>query len=44
MESVALSARRHPSGEWVEVETAGWAPPGEEAPLRFDVPVGNELG
>ena len=22
---------------------AGWAPPGEEAPLRFDVPIGTEL-
>ena len=43
MESVALSARQHPSGDWVEVETCGWAPPGEEAPLRFDVPIGTEL-
>jgi two-component system, OmpR family, sensor histidine kinase KdpD len=43
MESVALSARRHPSGEWVEVESVGWAPRGEEAPLRFDVPIGAEL-
>jgi two-component system sensor histidine kinase KdpD len=43
MESVALSVRRHPSGELAEVETAGWAPPGEEAPLRFDVPIGTEL-
>jgi two-component system sensor histidine kinase KdpD len=43
MESVTLSAREHPSGEWVEVESAGWAPPGEEAPLRFDVPIGTEL-
>jgi two-component system sensor histidine kinase KdpD len=43
MESVALSARRHPSGEWAEVETAGWAPRGEEAPLRFDIPIGTEL-
>lgn len=43
MESVALKAREHPSGEWVEVERAGWAPPGKEAALQFDVPVGNEL-
>src|SRR4029450_995270 len=43
MESVTLSARQHPSGEWVDVENAGWAPPGEEAPLRFDVPIGTEL-
>ena len=40
MESVALKARDHPTGEWVDVERAGWAPPGEEAPLRFDVPIG----
>jgi two-component system sensor histidine kinase KdpD len=25
------------------VESAGWGPPGEEAPLRFDVPIGTEL-
>jgi two-component system sensor histidine kinase KdpD len=43
MESVTLSAREHPSGAWVEVGNAGWAPPGEEAPLRFDVPIGTEL-
>jgi two-component system, OmpR family, sensor histidine kinase KdpD len=43
MESVALSAREHPSGDWVEVERAGWARPGEAAPLRFDVPIGTEL-
>jgi two-component system sensor histidine kinase KdpD len=43
MESVALSAREHPSGDWVEVDRAGWAPPGEQAPLRFDVPIGTEL-
>lgn len=43
MESVTLSAREHPSGDWVEVDNAGWAPPGTGAPLRFDVPVGPEL-
>ena len=43
MESVTLSARQHPSGEWVDVENAGWAPPGEAATLRFDVPIGTEL-
>lgn len=43
MESVTLSARQHPSREWVDVDSAGWAPPGEEAPLRFDVPIGTEL-
>jgi two-component system sensor histidine kinase KdpD len=43
MESVALKARQRPSGEWVEVDSAGWAPPGTEAPLRFDVPMGDDL-
>jgi two-component system, OmpR family, sensor histidine kinase KdpD len=43
MESVTLSAREHPSGNWVDVESAGWAPPGEGAPLRFDLPIGTEL-
>jgi two-component system sensor histidine kinase KdpD len=43
MESVTLSARQHRTGEWVDVDNAGWAPPGEEAPLRFDVPIGTEL-
>ncbi len=43
MESVTLSARQHPSGDWIDVDNAGWAPPGEEAPLRFDVPIGTEL-
>ena len=43
MESVVLSARQHPSGEWIDVESAGWAPRGEEAPLRFDVPIGTDL-
>jgi two-component system sensor histidine kinase KdpD len=43
MESVTLSARQHPSGEWKDVENAGWAPRGEEAALRFDVPIGTEL-
>ena len=43
MESVTLSARQHPSGDWIGVDNAGWAPPGEEAPLRFDVPIGTEL-
>jgi two-component system sensor histidine kinase KdpD len=43
MESVTLTDRAHPSGDWVEVDGAGWAPRGEEAPLRFDVPIGTEL-
>ena len=43
MESVALKARDHASGELVDVEHAGWAPPGSEAPMRFDVPIGHDL-
>ena len=43
MESVALKVRSHPSGEWTEVEQVGWAPPGREAPLQFDVPIGHDL-
>ena len=39
MESVALRARERGTGEWQEVERAGWAPRGAEAPLRFDVPI-----
>ena len=43
MQSVTLSARDHSSGDWVDVESAGWGPRGDEAPLRFDVPIGTEL-
>jgi K+-sensing histidine kinase KdpD len=43
MESVTLSVRERPSGDWIDADNAGWAPPGEEAPLRFDVPIGTEL-
>jgi K+-sensing histidine kinase KdpD len=39
MESVTLKVRDRVSGEWVDVEAAGWGPRGEEAPLRFDLPV-----
>ena len=28
------------ASEWVDAEHVGWAPPGEEAPLRFDVAAG----
>jgi two-component system sensor histidine kinase KdpD len=44
MESVVLKARAGGAGpgsdEWMDVESAGWAPAGTEEPLRFDVPVG----
>jgi two-component system sensor histidine kinase KdpD len=43
MESVALLARDRESGEWSTAEHAGWSPPGREAPLQFDVPIGREL-
>ena len=43
MESVALCVRERPSGEWVDVEQVGWAPRGREEPLRFDVPIGDDL-
>ena len=38
-------SRRFPvaGDEWHDVEHVGWAPEGEEAPLRFDVPVGPRL-
>jgi K+-sensing histidine kinase KdpD len=40
MESVVLKARDRESGKWVDAESAGWGPTGEEEPLRFDVAVG----
>jgi two-component system, OmpR family, sensor histidine kinase KdpD len=39
MESVSLKVRERGSGVWADADTAGWAPAGAEAPLRFDVPV-----
>ena len=39
MESVVLKARDG-SRAWVDVESAGWGPSGEEEALRFDVAVG----
>ena len=43
MESVALKVRQRGSGEWIDAEQAGWARPGSEATLRFDVPIGPHL-
>ena len=43
MESVVLKARPGGADEWRDVEHVGWAPAGEEAPLRFDVAVGPRL-
>ena len=43
MESVVLRSRERPTERWVDVERSGWAPPGQEAPLRFDVPISPRL-
>jgi two-component system, OmpR family, sensor histidine kinase KdpD len=43
MESVALKALERGTGEWRDVEHAGWAPKGQEAPLRFDLAVNPHL-
>jgi two-component system sensor histidine kinase KdpD len=43
MESVALLARDRDSGEWSAAERAGWSPPGQEAPMQFDLPMGRDL-
>jgi K+-sensing histidine kinase KdpD len=43
MESVALKLRDRETGAWTDVEEVGWGPPGKEAPLRFDVPIGADL-
>lgn len=40
MESVMLKARDRATGEWLDAERAGW---GSDAPMRFDVPIGNHL-
>jgi two-component system sensor histidine kinase KdpD len=43
MESVALKRREQGTDQWVDVASVGWAPPGTEAALRFDVPVGPRM-
>jgi two-component system sensor histidine kinase KdpD len=43
MESVTLLARDRTSGEWSAAERAGWSPPGHEAALQFDLPIGRDL-
>jgi two-component system sensor histidine kinase KdpD len=43
MESVVLMARERGTGQWDDVEHVGWAPPGQEAPLQFDLPIGQHL-
>jgi two-component system sensor histidine kinase KdpD len=43
MESVVLKERDKATDTWNEVEQAGWAPAGQEAPLRFDLPITSRL-
>lgn len=43
MESVTLKVREAGSGDWIDVGRSGWAPPGAEAPLQFDVPISPHL-
>jgi two-component system, OmpR family, sensor histidine kinase KdpD len=43
METVALKVREPGSSEWVDADRVGWGPPGEEAPLRFDLAAGPRL-
>jgi two-component system sensor histidine kinase KdpD len=43
MQTVALKSRDRASGEWVDVERAGWSSRDREAPLRFDVPIDTHL-
>ncbi len=40
MESVTLMARPPGEGEWIDAGHAGWAPPGSEDALQFDVAAG----
>jgi len=40
MESVVLRGRDRGSGDWHDVERAGWS---SEAPLRFDIPITRDL-
>lgn len=41
METVALRAKERGADEWSDVEQAGWSRKDAEAPLRFDVPIGD---
>jgi len=43
MQTVVLKARDRASGEWVDVERAGWSSADQQAPLRFDVPIDKHL-
>jgi two-component system sensor histidine kinase KdpD len=43
MESVVLKERDRATDSWHDVEHVGWAPKGQEAPLRFDLPINPNL-
>jgi len=43
METVSLLAREHGTSEWTVMDRAGWAPAADDAPVRFDVPIGRAL-
>jgi two-component system sensor histidine kinase KdpD len=43
MESVVLKDKDPATDTWMEVEHSGWAPPGQEAALRFDLPITPQL-
>ncbi|HEX6389335.1 MAG TPA: DUF4118 domain-containing protein, partial [Solirubrobacteraceae bacterium] len=43
MQSVTLKLRDRASGEWSDVEQSGWAARDDEAPVRFDVPINDDL-
>jgi K+-sensing histidine kinase KdpD len=43
MESVTLLVRDRATDTWAPADHAGWAPPADEAPPRFDLPVGRDV-
>ncbi len=43
MESVVLKVRDGSDDPWIDVERSGWAPPGQEAPLQFDIPINRRM-
>ena len=42
MESVVLKQRDQLTGDWFDLERAGWASAGFETALRFDIPLGKD--
>jgi two-component system, OmpR family, sensor histidine kinase KdpD len=43
MQTITLKLRDHVDGSWADVEQSGWAARDNEAPVRFDVPITNDL-